>query len=181
MSEVRNAFDRFPPVEEVTSRLTQKIFEVSEPEEDLAPEEGRVKTRFLNFRFSDRSGSEEASYTPPPRRRRVRTVSRDLAPIGRLTVVEGAGRGADFPLTKQFVQIGRGEDQDIQLAFGDTSVSRDGHASIAYYGKQIGFLIRDGRKPNPVLLNGMVLQGEDCLRDGDEIRVGDTTLQFTQA
>ncbi len=166
----------------MTSRLSQKILEVSEPEEADAPVEGRVKTRFLNFRFSDKSDADHAvsAPPPPPRRRRVRTVSRDSAPIGRLTIVEGAGRGAEFPLTKQFVQIGRGDDQDVQLAFGDTSVSRDGHASVAYYGKQIGFLIRDGRKPNPVLLNGMVLQGEDCLRDGDQIRVGDTTLQFVQ-
>ena len=101
-------------------------------------------------------------------------------PLGQLAIVEGAGRGKCFALThKTASRIGRGDNQEIQLAFGDNSVSRTSHATIVYYGEHYGFLIRDGRKANPVFLNGRALSQDEYLVNGDLIRVGETTLRFT--
>lgn len=178
MSSVFNTSDRFPPVDEVSSRLSGNIVEVEEIEEveEEKPEGRRAKTRFLNFKLP--SGPIRKLSDGPAQR--PNTVA-DPETIAWLNVVDGPGDGQNFALTKHMVQIGRGDNQDVQLAFGDNSISREGHASITYYGKQVGFLIRDGLKPNPIHVNGRMLRGEDSLQDGDLIRIGETTLQFAQA
>ncbi|MDU8941931.1 FHA domain-containing protein [Ovoidimarina sediminis] len=165
---------RFPPVDEISSRLSGNIVEFKEPEEEEKPETGRVKTRFLNFKAPS-NPITKALARPASR------PARNAETLGWLNVVDGPGNGTQIPLTRPMVQIGRDDDQDVQLAFGDNSISREGHASITYYGRQVGFLIRDGLKPNPIHVNGKMLRGEDSLIDGDLIRIGETTLQFAEA
>ena len=74
---------------------------------------------------------------------------------------------------------GRGDGQEVQLAFGDEFVSREGHATIIFYGERDGFILRDGGKANPVLVNGASVRGDQQLRFGDIICIGETALLFS--
>lgn len=142
----------------------------------LEQKTNRVKTRFLNFRFAAKPEIDE----PIANEACAADLSGHHNPLGQLAIVEGAGRGKRFALThKTASRIGRGDNQEIQLAFGDNSISRTSHATIVYYGEHYGFLLRDGRKANPVFLNGRALSRDEYLSDGDLIRVGETTLQYT--
>ena len=76
-------------------------------------------------------------------------------------------------------QIGRGEDQAIQLDFGDNAVSRTNHAAIVYDAEKHTFLLGHGGKSNIVRLNDEPVISNEALKDGDMIRIGETTLRFT--
>ena len=104
---------------------------------------------------------------------------RDRISHSRLIVVEGPGRGYEFQLTDASNRIGRGDGQEVQLAFGDEFVSREGHATIIFYGERDGFILRDGGKANPVLVNGASVRGDQQLRFGDIICIGETALLFS--
>ncbi len=142
----------------------------SEPDEPKA-ETGRETTRFLHFKRPN-------SKVGPDTLERLSRSGAKSRGIAWLAIIEGPGEGNIFPIDKPFVNVGRCESQDIQINFGDDSISRQGHISIAYYGRETGFVIRDGLKPNPVLLNERALQGEHDLQHGDRICIGETTLQF---
>ncbi|MEM6823753.1 MAG: FHA domain-containing protein [Pseudomonadota bacterium] len=177
MSATYGFESRFPPVEEVSAKLSAKIDESSETQTEIDTQTSRVRTRFLNFKLNQKPRTAAAASA----QKLEPEIARDKAALGWLAIVEGAGEGRTFALDKHAIQIGRGEDQDIQLAFGDNAISRKSHAIIVYYGEQRGFLIRDGRKPNPVLVNGRSLPDEAYLKTGDLIRIGETTLRFMYA
>jgi len=75
-------------------------------------------------------------------------------------------------------QIGRGEDQAIQLDFGDNSISRTNHAAIVYDADTKEFLLGHGGKSNIVRLNDKPLISNETLKTGDVIRIGETVLRF---
>ena len=170
MPGMRSLEKRFPDVDEVSAKLSAKIDESAESSTEDNSQTSRVRTRFLNFKLNQKREVVPQQLTPH--------LAQDASSLGWLMIVDGAGEGQTFALDKHAIQIGRGEDQDIQLAFGDNAISRKSHAIIVYYGEQRGFLIRDGRKPNPVLVNGRSLPGEKYLKNGDLIRIGETTLRF---
>lgn len=133
----------------------------------------RVKTRLLGFHSDELQQRDvfaekatPASATPP------------RFPIGWVVVMEGPGRGASFTLTGGLSTIGRGEDQTVALAFGDSSISRDNHASIAFDEEENRAYIGHGGKSNIVRLNGKPLLSTEVLTHGDEMRIGKTTLKF---
>ncbi|WP_287187200.1 FHA domain-containing protein [Rhodovulum sp.] len=99
-------------------------------------------------------------------------------PVGWLVVVDGPGRGAHFTLFAGVSQIGRGADQTVRLDFGDSSISRSGHALLAYDDEQGQFFLGSGGKVNIVRLNGQPLLSTEEMSDGDTIRIGETTLRF---
>ena len=101
-----------------------------------------------------------------------------MFPAGWIVVVDGPGRGASFTLQVGVSQIGRGEEQAVRLDFGDTSISRNNHAAVAYDDEQGKFFLGHGGKSNLVRLNGMPVLSTEELTDGDEIRIGETTLKF---
>lgn len=136
----------------------------------------RVKTRFLRFKSEVRSQSKKPIDTAV---RPIEPAGHEC-PIGRLEIIEGEGRGRKFALKSGVYHVGRADGQDIQLAFGDNSVSRSSHAIISHYRKGAPYVIRDGMKPNPVFLNGRLVRGDVNLNDGDIIRIGETTLLFTE-
>ncbi len=161
-----------PPIEDVFDRLDGRARTPKQHHDPIVRGRDLAKTRFLNFRFNRASAVEgDADVQTTPRQ------SRDATVLASLTVVVGPGRGETFELSKPMVQIGRDDTQDISLNFGDNTVSRRCHASIAWYGGN-AFAIRDGLKPNPVLLNGATLTGEGVLRNGDLIQLGETVLCF---
>ena len=75
-------------------------------------------------------------------------------------------------------QIGRGEDQAVQLDFGDTAISRTNHAAVAYDPETHKFLLGHGGKANIVRLNDKPVISTEPMGNGDTIRLGETTLLF---
>lgn len=136
---------------------------------------GRVKTRLLGFQTEDtqdifaKSAENSSAQT---------AVLQPAFPVGWIVVVDGPGRGASFALMAGVSQIGRGDDQAVRLDFGDTSISRNNHAAVAYDDEQGKFFLGHGGKSNLVRKNGMPVLSTEELAFGDTIRIGETTLKF---
>ena len=148
------------------------------------PRAGRVKTRLLGFhRPEDKptdpfanAAAAQADTSPAPEM--AAPAGDPQFPVGWLIVLEGPGRGASFTLTSGVSKIGRGQDQAVRLDFGDTSISRDNHAAIAYDEEQRTFFIGHGGKANLVRLNDMPVLSTETITHDDQIRIGETTLRF---
>ncbi|MGC9419080.1 MAG: FHA domain-containing protein, partial [Rhodovulum sp.] len=136
---------------------------------------GRAKTRLLGFGQPADAAADPFARDEPPA---PAEPSRPDFPVGWLVVVEGPGRGAHFTLFNGVSQIGRGADQTVRLDFGDTSISRSGHALLAYDDEQGKFFLGSGGKVNIVRLNGQPLLSTEELANDDTIRIGETTLRF---
>lgn len=135
---------------------------------------GRVRTRLLGFHRPD-----ELPADPIDRASRNGAAGGEPTfPVGWMVLEKGPGRGAFFPLFSGVSSIGRGEDQAVRLDFGDMSVSRDSHAVVAYDDEQRAFFVGHSGKANPVRLNGMPVLSTERFKDGDRIRIGETTLRF---
>ncbi|MEM6593353.1 MAG: FHA domain-containing protein [Pseudomonadota bacterium] len=137
----------------------------------------RNQTRLLGF--DDPSGEvvspfEKAEPVVP-------TTSSVKFPVGWVMIVDGPGRGESFALEAGMSQIGRAEDQAIQLDFGDNSVSRVNHAAIVYDTETHSFILGHGGKKNIVRLNGKPVISNEDIKSGDELKVGETTLRFVAA
>ncbi|MCE5975111.1 FHA domain-containing protein [Sinirhodobacter sp. WL0062] len=131
---------------------------------------GRVKTRLLGF---NPGGLAPAS----PFEKAAAPVDTSF-PVGWMVVVSGPGRGASFPLYDGVAKIGRGEDQAIALNFGDSAISRENHAAVAYDSEANAFFIGQSGKANLVRLNNKPLLSTEQIRSGDQVRLGETTLRF---
>lgn len=105
-------------------------------------------------------------------------VTRVQFPVGWLLVVEGPGRGHCFSLFAGLAQIGRSDENAVQLDFGDSSVSRNNHAAIVYDPAERNFVLGHGGKANIVRLNGKPVIANEDLNDGDKVKIGETTLQL---
>jgi hypothetical protein len=133
---------------------------------------GRVKTRLLGFEHSN--GTVE-TFVPADARSRLEPVR---FAVGWLVVISGPGRGESFALRPGVSTIGRGEDQAVCLDFGDTAISREAHALIAYDEESRGFFIGHSGKANLVRLNGRPVLTTEPVAHGDRIRIGETTLML---
>ncbi|MFK7746185.1 MAG: FHA domain-containing protein [Roseobacter sp.] len=130
---------------------------------------GRVKTRLLGF--SGDIGDQDDPF--------AKSGSLDSAfPVGWLVVISDQGRGACFALHDGVSTIGRSKDQTVCLNFGDNSISRSNHVSVAYDAEQNKFFIGHGGKSNLVRLNSAPLLSTEELRSKDVIRLGETKLRF---
>jgi hypothetical protein len=146
---------------------------------DVAPRIGdaparkrRNKTRLLGFDKSD--GQVVDLFNNP-----VQTSSRGTKyPVGWVVVVKGPGRGESFTLQTGMSQIGRGDDQTIQLDFGDSAISRTNHAAMVYDPESHQVFLGHGGKSNIVRLNDKPVISNEVLKNGDLIRLGETTLRF---
>ncbi len=133
----------------------------------------RVKTTFLGF---DRSDGRTEDILGNPANEKMATTA--MFPVGWLVIVEGPGRGAGLSLHDGVCQIGRGDDQAVQLDFGDSSISRSNHAAIAFDEETRAFYLGYGGKSNIVRLNGKPVLATEILSHGDLVRIGETTLRF---
>ena len=131
---------------------------------------GRVKTRLLGFSAGslDQTDMFEKTASHPD----------NSFPVGWLVVVSELGRGASFALHDGVSKVGRGTDQTVSLNFGDNSISRDNHLSIAYDSEQNKFFVGHSGKSNLVRLNNKPLLSTEELCSRDQIRLGETTLRF---
>lgn len=133
---------------------------------------GRVKTRLLGFQVGD-PGTQDVFEAA-----RSATANQTQFPVGWIIVIDGPGRGTCFTLFNGASSIGRGEDQAVRLDFGDTSISRNNHAAVAFDDEQRKFFLGHGGKSNLVRLNGKPVLSTEELSNGDQIRIGETTLKF---
>lgn len=95
----------------------------------------------------------------------------------RLEVNNGAQRGARLeipPVTAPLV-IGRAAECDLVLRDADSSRR---HLELRREGEQV--VARDLGSKNGFQINGEVIRGERALSDGDELKIGQTALGFTQ-
>ncbi len=133
----------------------------------------RVKTTFLGF---DRSDGNSENIFDDPASKNDSAIA--MFPVGWLVITDGPGRGTSLTLHDGVSQIGRGDDQAIQLDFGDSSISRSNHAAIAFDEETRAFYLGYGGKSNIVRRNGKPVLATESLEDGDLIRIGETTLRF---
>ncbi|RDC68960.1 FHA domain-containing protein [Rhodovulum sp. 12E13] len=133
---------------------------------------GRAKTRLLGFQSRDFAARDPFSQGASDARRGP------MFPIGWVVVTAGPGRGASYALTAGVATLGRGDDQTVCLDFGDTAISRQAHASIAYDPETNCVYLGAGAKSNLVRLNDRPVLATEQLEDGDTIRIGETTLRF---
>jgi hypothetical protein len=134
----------------------------------------RARTTFLGF---DRSGARTEDVFSKEAAGRANT-NRSEFPFGWVVVIDGPGRGTSFAIQDGVSQIGRGDDQMVQLDFGDMGISRTNHAAIAFDDEAQQFLLGHGGKANIVRLNGRPVLSTEPLKHGDTIRIGETTLRF---
>jgi len=135
---------------------------------------GRVKTRLLGFQATDDGAPQDVFETAQA----ASETNPTQYPVGWIVVIEGPGRGACFTMFNGVTNIGRGEDQPVRLDFGDSSISRQNHAAVAYDDEQGKFFLGHGGKSNLVRLNGNPVLSTEELANGDQIRIGETTLKF---
>ena len=168
--------------DEVSTNVEQTRSKLSEPIVEVAPvvagragrSAGRVKTRMLGFQ-PDANGPKDVFEETAEK---AAASEAKHFPAGWIAVVAGPGRGASFTLHNGVSQIGRGEDQAVRLDFGDTSISRNNHAAVAYDDEQGKFYLGHGGKSNLVRLNGRPVLSTEEMSNGDQIRIGETTLKF---
>ncbi len=163
-----------PPAPESEAQPAENMLDVSAAVAGRAGRSaGRVKTRLLGFQAED----DQKDVFAGGAEGRMPVVA-DKFPTGWIVVIEGPGRGASFSVHAGVSQIGRGEDQTVRLDFGDTSISRNNHAAVAFDTEQSKFFLGHGGKSNLVRLNGKPVLSTEELASGDEIRIGETLLKF---
>jgi hypothetical protein len=135
----------------------------------------RTKTRLIGFEKSDGAVVDLFNDAPAAAAPKAKSVK---FPVGWIVVVEGPGRGESFTLQTGMSQIGRGDDQAIQLDFGDNSISRSNHAAIVFDPETKEFLLGHGGKSNIVRLNNKPVISNESIKTGDVIKIGETVLRF---
>jgi len=118
----------------------------------------RNKTRLLGYEHLEDDGVAAFDKADT-----VEPTARAMFPVGWVVVADGPGRGTCFTLEAGMSQIGRGDDQAIQLDFGDNSISRTNHAAIVYDPETHEFLLGHGGKKNIVRLNGKPVISNEAL------------------
>lgn len=105
-----------------------------------------------------------------------------LRVVGWLVIVEGQGVGRSievFNYTQS--KIGRSSDNQIQIDFGDDTISNDKHAMLGFDGEDpedVQFYIVNGDSANGVKLNKKLMLKQELLTAGDVIRLGKTHVMF---
>jgi hypothetical protein len=99
-------------------------------------------------------------------------------PVARLLVIEGPGIGNGRPIYPGTNAIGRDPKNRIALDYGDSSISRVGHAVIVAGRSAEDMRIIDGGKVNAVHVNSVMVRGERAIAIGDVIEIGTTLLRI---
>jgi len=90
--------------------------------------------------------------------------------------IRGSGPPELFPLDRDRITIGRGEENDVPIR--DDKLVSQLHAVIESY--RSSFALRDLGSANGTYVNGQGLVGERLLRAGDEIRIGRTQILYRE-
>ncbi|WP_120631835.1 FHA domain-containing protein [Ruegeria sp. EL01] len=144
------------------------------PEALASSRRKRVKTTFIGFEQPENRVQNLMDSAPVAKSEAVRVTF----PVGWLVISDGPGRGTSVALSGGLMQIGRNDDQSIQLDFGDSGISRSNHAVIAYDPEDRKCYLGHGGKANLVRLNGGPVLSTVPLASGDSIRISETTMRF---
>ncbi|MHC4573807.1 MAG: FHA domain-containing protein [Planctomycetota bacterium] len=93
-----------------------------------------------------------------------------------IIVVSGPRKGDYYPLGRRTNVIGRAEALLIQIL--DERVSRR-HLQLRFDQDRQQYYAWDMKSRHGVFINGKKINSDTALADGDEIRIGDSTLLFT--
>lgn len=96
--------------------------------------------------------------------------------VGWLVCVEGPVRGADFRIHAGYNYIGR-EAGDIRLR-GDSQISRQNHAMIAYDSSERAYFVGPAAGRNLIKVNGKTVLNAVEIHSYDTISIGSTKLVF---
>lgn len=94
-----------------------------------------------------------------------------------LVCIEGVEKGRDYRITAKNNSIGRSEAMDICIR-GDTAISRENHARIAYDGKHNNFYFIPAESVNNVYINDEPAYVPVQLKKGDIIELGESRFIF---
>lgn len=97
--------------------------------------------------------------------------------VGWLVCIEGPERGKDYRILARNNSIGRSEKMDICIK-GDTTISRENHARIAYDVKHNGFHLIPAESTNNVYIGEDPIFVPTKLNARDIIEMGETKLMF---
>lgn len=86
----------------------------------------------------------------------------------RLSVIKGYNKGDEFPLEKDEITIGRGEENDIVLSIAEVSRS---HAVLTK--AEGGYMIQDMGSTNGTFVDKKEVGGKYLLKPGDTVMLGD--------
>lgn len=100
--------------------------------------------------------------------------------VGMLVCTQGNMLGAGFLLKTGENVIGRASNMDVALV-QEVSVSRNHHATIWYEEEEGQYYLEKTEGKSKVLCNRNVVTGRTCLKDRDEIVIGDCHLIFIKA
>lgn len=93
----------------------------------------------------------------------------------RLVVESGENEGMIFPLSETVISVGRGPENSIQII--DSHMSRNHSLLIMNEG---AWFLRDLGSKNGTQLNGQLIQSDQLLSNGDQVRIGDTLFSYEQ-
>lgn len=96
---------------------------------------------------------------------------------GWLVCIEGAEKGKDYRVVAKNNTIGRSEEMDICIK-GDTAISRENHARLAYDGKHNNFYFIPAESTNSVYINDEPTYVPTQLKKGDVIELGESKFIF---
>jgi len=96
--------------------------------------------------------------------------------VGWLVCAEGPVRGADFRLHAGYNYIGR-EAGDVRLR-GDSQISRQNHAMIAYDSSERAYFVGPAAGRNLIKVNGKTVLNAVEIHSYDTISIGSTKLVF---
>ena len=97
--------------------------------------------------------------------------------VGWLVCTKGKHMGKDFRLKAGRNFIGRSSDMDVALT-GETSVSREGHAVIAYEPHQSIFIAQPGAASELFYLNNAVVLSAVQIKRNDRLQLGEVELML---
>jgi hypothetical protein len=104
--------------------------------------------------------------------------SMNLEPVvGWLVCIEGPEKGKDFHIWAKNNTIGRSEKMDICIK-GDTTISRENHARLAYDEKHNNFHLIPAENTNNIYLNDEPIYVPSVIEAYDMIEFGESKLMF---
>jgi pSer/pThr/pTyr-binding forkhead associated (FHA) protein len=93
-----------------------------------------------------------------------------------ILVISAGGKEDYYPLGQRTTVIGRDEALPIQIL--DKQVSRK-HMHIRFDKNDGRYYVLNMKSKHGVFINGRKIDDKTVLRDGDQIRIGNTSLLFT--
>ncbi len=96
---------------------------------------------------------------------------------GWLVCIKGEEKGKDYRIAAKNNTIGRSETMDVCIK-GDSAISRENHARLAYDGKHNQFHFIPGESVNNVYVNGEPVYVPTRLKKGDILELGESEFIF---